>query len=614
VHPVDKDNLRIIRKKHRLWNRCCESGNPDIDKRYKKQRNLVRKESRKRERNFQYEIAKISKTEPKKFWKYVRSKKETIIGVADIIRVNEDGSSSKITNDNEKATVFAEYFSKVFTVEGEGSFDRLYPIHIVSPMPELEITASQVELKLKKLKLDKSPGPDQLHPRVLYEVRELISGPLQLLFDKSINSGELPEDWKLATVVAIHKKGNKSDVKNYRPVSLTCILCKVMESFIRDHIMEHFFINKLFTNKQYGFIKGRSTALQLLALLDKWTQDLEEGGQVDVLYTDFEKAFDKVPHRRLIAKLEDYGIRVDIINWIKGFLFNRKQQVKINGSYSKWSPVISGIPQGSILGPLLFIIYINDLPEIIEKFANMALFADDAKISKHIVNKQDSSSLQMAFTELYKWSEKWMLKLNIGKCKVLSLSRTVPEHNSYTINIGGSMCTLERVEKMNDLGVLLDDKLQFAEHIHDKVNKAYRMLGVIKRNFRHMDKDTFVNLYKSLVRSQLEYASSVWSPYKKKYIEEIEKVQKRATKMVIGCKKLSYIDRLKYLDLHTLKMRRWRGDMIEVFKILTRKYDENDVVLPHLEKTNIRQTRGNTYKLETRRARYDLRKYYFADG
>ena len=173
---------------------------------------------------------------------------------------------------------------------------------------------------------------------------------------------QLPKDWINANISAIYKKGNKSDLSNYRPVSLTSIPCKVMEGFIRDYILKHFIDNNLFNNNQYGFLKGRSTMLQLLRILDEWTECLESGGQMNVIYTDFEKAFDKVSHKLLLDKLHDYKVNESIILWIKSFLCNRKQRVKVNGFYSDWADVLSAISQGTILGPLLFIIYINDLP------------------------------------------------------------------------------------------------------------------------------------------------------------------------------------------------------------------------------------------------------------
>ena len=238
--------------------------------------------------------------------------------------------------------------------------------------------------------------------------------------------------------------------------------------------------------EQYGFIKGRSSALQLLNLLDTWTNCLEEGAQIDVIYTDLEKAFDKVPHKRLLSKLQSYGVSQELIKWIEGFLLFRRQQVPVNSEYSCFKPVLSGIPQGSILGPLLFVIYINDLPSAVKNLVNCFLFADDAKLSKHIQTLSDRDELQNAFHMLTLWSKQWLLKLNFSKCSILSVKRRDPILYDYYITEDTCDIQLQRCDKVKDLGVIIDSSLTFEDHITEKVNKAYSILGLIKRNFEHI--------------------------------------------------------------------------------------------------------------------------------
>jgi len=245
-------------------------------------------------------------------------------------------------------------------------------------MEKITFSESDIKAKLSKLKTNKSSGPDSLHSRILSELQTVIPSPLKNIFDHSYECGVLPEDWKSSIVSTVFKKGKKNLVDNYRPISLTCIPCKIMESIIRDQVMNYFQSNSLFNSHQYDFIKGRSAVLQLLKIIDDWIINLEIGNQTDVIYTDFEKAFDKVPHKRLLSKLVSYGLDSKLILWIESFLCHRTQRVKVNGMLSESKSVLSGIPQGTVLGPLLFIIFINDLPDVCSSLSHIFLFADDA--------------------------------------------------------------------------------------------------------------------------------------------------------------------------------------------------------------------------------------------
>jgi hypothetical protein len=406
---------------------------------------------------------------------------------------------------------------------------------------------------LNTLKIDKSPGPDELHPRVLKEISSSITKPLYHIFKQSLEIGKLPLDWKTALVSAIFKKGNKSLVSNYRPVSLTSVVCKIMEKLVRSRILNRMKSQNLFTKRQYGFISGRSTSLQLLEVLDKWTEALDNGHYVDCIYMDFQKAFDKVPHNRLLEKIKSYGIVGPTLNWIKDFLKNRTQKVMVNGAGSEWENVTSGIPQGSVLGPILFVIYINDLPDTVE--SDSYLFADDTKIFRIIKGEDDKEILQDDLAKLEEWSDKWLLKFHPEKCKHMKISKSKNEEtNTYKL-LGQD---IETVTQEKDIGVIIDSELTFENHLCEKVKKATSIFAVMRRTFKHLDTKSFLVIYKTLVRTHLDYASSVWAPYKMKYIEKIESVQKRVTKQFPGMKNLSYPERLKkirvtYISLQTNK-------------------------------------------------------------
>ena len=273
-------------------------------------------------------------------------------------------------------------------------------------------------------------------------------------------------------ITALFKKGSKKMASNYRPVSLTSIVGKCLEKIVREKIIDFMKDNSLFSNRQYGFISGRSTQLQLLEVLDKWTEALDEGQSIDCIYMDYAKAFDTVPHRRLIYKLESYGINPKAVSWIENFLRNRTQQVIVQGEESSWKPVTSGIPQGSVLGPILFVIFINDLPDCVTSDAY--LFADDTKIFRVIANEEDRGELQKDLDRLDEWSKDWLLKFHPQKCKFMTIGK-----DNLNIKYMLKDQKLQKVKEEKDIGVIIDDQLDFESHISEKINKATKMFGLL---------------------------------------------------------------------------------------------------------------------------------------
>ena len=597
---------KSVKKKYKLFKRFLESDNSWHYHEYIKVRNQVTKDTKKAKYEYEVKVAKESKLNPKMFWRYVNSKRKCKQNVTSL----KNDEDILITDDKGKADLLNKYFSSVFTKEDLKNLPHMSEGEKSNEMfaSDLIITEEAVRAKLSNLNPNKSPGPDKLYPRILKELCNELAKPLTYFFNLSIEKGELPEEWKLAEVTAVFKKGDKQNPGNYRPISLTCILCKVLESLVRDAIQSHMEDLNLYSTCQYGFRKNRSCTTQLLKVMDDFSNFTENGDTFDTVYLDFKKAFDTVPHERLLTKLKAYGVTGNLHAWIKSFLNNRSQYVKVGKEYSETVGVTSGIPQGSILGPILFLIFINDLPECINSICN--IFADDTKIYD-VSHKHEK--IQEDLNSVLNWSNTWQLHFNMSKCKVIYYGNKNPKHDYYFHNDHDSH-TIEKGTEEKDLGVTFDSSLKFDKHINNIVTKANQTLGIIKRNFQFMDKEIFLKLYKALIRPVLEYGQTVWYPHLKRQQLLLEKVQRRATKIVKSIAHLPYHERLVYLNLPSLKYRRKRGDMIQVYNILMKNKkvmtEVNSDSILKLSETHC--TRGHNAKLYKDNVTTNCRKSSFS--
>ena len=349
--------------------------------------------------------------------------------------------------------------------------------NFAEPLTNIEINETKIKKTIDKLKASKSQGPDQIHPKLIKECKDSLTKPLEILFKKSMENSQIPKIWKQGNVTAIFKNGKKTKAENYRPISLTSVPGKLLERLIRDEIVKQMEVNNLFSAAQHGFVTGKSCSTQfILELMEELTEALDSNEDVNIIYLDFAKAFDKVPHKRLLKKLWGYGIRGKVHSWIKEFLTDRSQKVVIEGKSSDSANISSGIPQGSVLGPILFLIFINDLPDVILSF--IKLFADDAKLFGRVNSIMQGLTVQVSLDNSVDWAKLWKMNYHFKKCKHLH----VGNHDlniEYTMQTETGEIKVEKVQSEKDLGVIFDQKLKFTEHIICKVNKANRNVGLI---------------------------------------------------------------------------------------------------------------------------------------
>ncbi|CAG9126469.1 unnamed protein product [Plutella xylostella] len=518
---------------------------------------------------------------PKSFWTFIKRKRKGTSFPSCMTYSNISSTSGEQMSD-----LFSNYFQSTFRQCDQQSncthaSNFLNQSNAVSDVSSVEISSSEIERLLKSLDLNKSAGPDDLPAIFLSRCSKALSIPLSLLFKRSLAEGVVPVIWKSAFISPIHKKGPKNLVENYRPISKLCLIAKVFERIVYNQVYSA--LKSTFNEQQHGFLRQRSTVSNLLLFNDFISDKMNNNNQVDAVYTDYSKAFDRIDHRMLLNKLLQSGIRGDLYRWFSSYISNRSQAVVLNGYMSHWTCIPSGVPQGSLLGPLLFIIYINDIGTCF-RYCKYLLFADDIKIFRVVNSSIDSSLLQDDLNRVISYCILNKLDINVSKCFSVSFGR---KQNLTNVSYSIYTETITSCNKIRDLGVVMDTKLIFGHHIESVVNKAYRALGFLIRSCKHFKRMKSIKmLYCALVRSHLEYASQVWNPRYEIYKLKLESIQKKFIRYLcfkFKIPRISYEFHCNQYHLLPLYIRRDASDIAFLLKLCQNLIDCPDL----LNKINI---------------------------
>ena len=577
----------LRRKKKSLQKRLANSTQANVRTRLERELALVYYQIKEafNDRKDNEERSAISniKKNPKVFYGYAKSHSK----MRNDIAMMRD-KTGKLTKDyQEISNILQDQFSSVYSNPESNDLEDPDFLALTGSLllPEsFVITENDIISAAKFLKANSAPGPDGFPAQLIINCCTALAVPLAILWNESFSLSIVPQYYKNSLVCPIHKKDDRVAPENYRPISLTSHVMKTAERVVRRIIVDYLENNNIISNAQHGFRSQRSTLTQLLTHFEKILSGIVEGDETDTIYLDYAKAFDKVDHQMLLKKMMRYGFPTNILNWISSFLIGRRQSVIVKGFHSREAPVLSGVPQGTVLGPVLFIIFINDVDNKIVD-SNICFFADDTRISRRIKSLQSKTLLERDLSEVIRWSRINNMELNQRKFELQSYSANpihishelpfYPEMYSYKIS---DTVMLEPKIQLKDLGIVVTSDLSWSTHIATLVTRARGVAAWVLSVFRSRDPNVMLTLYKSLVRGHLEYCCPLWHPSKISDTELLESVQREFTRRIDGYKYFSYWDRLKQLNISSLQRRRERYILIIMWKIL-----HNEVPNPNVQ-------------------------------
>ena len=556
--------------------------------------------------NYERHLASLIGPSPKLFHSYIRRKKKGRPPVGPITM-----PYGAVSDDLEMSELFADYFSSVFN-----GTDPVSPCtHQVfdGTMDPLTISYDSIRELLMDLDGSSAAGPDGVHSQVLKSCASALAYPLCIIFRRSLNTASLPNDWKHSTVVPIFKSGIRRALPSHRPVSLTSVCCKTMERMAGSHSVEYLETSGLISSNQFGFRAGRSTEDQLLLFYGNIAKCVDKGFIVDVISMDFSKAFDLVCHSILIDKLRLLGFDNALVNWIESFLVGRTMAVSVSGKLSSERLVTSGVPQGSVLGPILFLIYANFITKDVR--SEWKAFADDYKVcvsyprNATVCDVNPAQALQRDLNSICQVSKSWNLRLNPSKCYAMRFGRGVHSNEDLTCYYIEDH-QLQYVDSYKDLGVIVDTSLRFHQHIRVLTGKAGGLMGELLRSTVCRTKEFMVTIFVSNIRPLIDYCSCLWNVGYLEDIHRLESLLRRWTREIEGLAGLDYVTRLKTIGLYSIQGRLLRADIIKIWKSFNANVDVG--ISDMFEMARDVGTRGHSLKMSIPVCRSEMLRRSFA--
>ena len=545
----------------------------------------------------------LNKTEninPREWWRRTRKLRGDIKTTL-IPTITDNGCPAN--SNREKADVFNKMFASFSSLDDSNAEPLGDTPHSEHSLNRITTTEEEVFDTLRNLKVTNSVGPDDIHALILKNCANGLKGSLTYIINKSLEIGKYPSSWKNANIIPIYKKGDKSNPKNYRPISLLCVPSKIMERVVHKHIFNFLRDKQLLHRSQYGFIPNNSCVHQLVYIHDMIMQALDNKKQIRMIFCDITKAFDRVWHKGLLHKCRSLGITGRLLEWLKDYLSERKQRVNVDGTFSDWNGILAGVPQGSVLGPLLFLIFINDLPN--EMSNHVKLFADDTTLFLEFDSQNNiamEASQQRDIKMLEKWAKKWLVTFNPSKTECVTF------HTRQTAAIGHNLqlmnTSIPNVESHIHLGLTMHSHGNWTEHIKRICTNTTRKINMIRPLTYKLDRQTLLKLVTCFIRPNLEYGSIVWDNCTKQLKDNVDKVYESALRVIVGAP--STCNRTKLYNetaQPTCQTRRNKSRLLFMHRIV---HGESDNELKDLLERPFRALPGREFDLRVKRTSTSL--------